>query len=848
MTRDHVLKIRRFVADANLIVEVRDARGPRITSSERYLGPTRAPRLLVLAKADLADPEVTRRWVDRPPPGVDQVLALDLSGRFRGAHRLQTVLEGYQAKVKSALGIVRAVVVGLPNVGKSTLINRLRRRVVARVGDQPGVTRGKLWVEMSTRCFVLDTPGIIEISDELLARSKDEAWKLSILNIVPEAAMEPEDTITGLLEFLSADPGSLTEPTLRKALELGRQPMELLVEVAPRAWPHLPGPPGADRVMRNRNDPILGTPKGRPAPALVLTSTTALLALGVLAVFLVLSWEFLYREIFDRDPGPGPVAGTLARRDLYSPMELKVLLPSRGKETTVLRGERIASRGDKITPDQEAIIRVMRGSTFAVNLSRLWGNMVLTLACAMILMVYVLHLQDNLAARRNHPLLVAVIAGILAVTRLAAYSVTDLELMYLLNPVPIALILIAIFISAEQAVIVNVVLSILAGVLYHHPYAPLGSLAQFQLTAYALLGGLTGIFSCSTKQSQRSDILRAGLAVGLSNAVTILAFNLIFQESYEPPTFLAVFENTWYGLLNGIGCSMVVLGLIPYLEDLFLVTTSTRLLELINPNHPMLQKLISEAPGTYHHSQNVAHLAEKAAEEIGADPYLAKAASYYHDLGKVKRPNYFIENQMGGLNFHDSLTPQLSKLVIHAHTRDGAELGQKHGLPKAITDIMLQHHGTDLVAFFYHRALEGDSDGSVVDEQQYRYPGPKPQTKEAAIIMLADACEAAGRTLRKFSPQAIEGFVSKIINDKFADGQFDECDLTKRDCEILSDCFTRTLVAMHHARIEYPADLAEEAKAAGEGRNGTPTNGRSQSQPEIRPEAINQSNGVVHTK
>jgi len=569
--------------------------------------------------------------------------------------------------------------------------------------------------------------------------------------------------------------------------------------------------------MRNRG----------PRPS-VFTPNVVLLLLGCLAVFLILSWEFVYREVFHRLHGVRPVVGALAKRDVFSPVELKAILPSTGKAIHILRGERIANRGDRVSADQVAILQIVREKSETVNLSNLWGNLLLTLLMALILIVSMHVRSDTIDDRTNYPLLVAVITGILAAAKTASIHAPDLDLMYLLNPMPVALVLIAIFVSSEQAIVADLVLSILCGVLYNNPRSPIEQLPQFQLASYTLIGGLVGIFSCSSKQSERSDILRVGVAIGLTNVVTIMAFNLIAQEGTHPASFAGVYENCWYGFCNGIGCSMMVLGLVPFLEDLFHVTTSTRLLELINPNQPLLQRLITEAPGTFHHSQNVAHLAEKAAEEVDADSILAKAAAYYHDLGKIKRPWYFIENQMGGVNYHDSLTPQLSKLIIHSHTKDGAEIAESFGLPKAITDIMIQHHGTDLVAFFYHQALKEESAPGTVDELSFRYPGPKAQTREAAIIMMADACEAASRTIRKPTPQSIENLVSKIINDKFVDGQFDECDLTKRDCEILASSFTRTLVAMFHARIQYPADLAERARATGEHRtiNGLSGNGK----------------------
>ena len=229
---DRVLKVRRFIDDANLVVEVRDARGPEVTSPTRYIGRVRVPRLVILTKTDLASQPVTRRWVDALSGDGTQVLALDLSGRSRAGDKLLETLTSYIGRVKTTLGIVRAVVVGLPNVGKSTLINRVRRMCVAPTGDQPGVTRGKLWVQVTESLFVLDTPGIIEISDELLKRFGPDGWKLSLLNIVPEKAMEAEDTILGFLEVMMDRAHEITDPVLREHLGSCETPMDVLIEFA----------------------------------------------------------------------------------------------------------------------------------------------------------------------------------------------------------------------------------------------------------------------------------------------------------------------------------------------------------------------------------------------------------------------------------------------------------------------------------------------------------------------------------------------------------------------------------------------------------------------------------------
>ena len=535
---------------------------------------------------------------------------------------------------------------------------------------------------------------------------------------------------------------------------------------------------------------------------LFLNSSTMILSLGILIVVSILSWEFLLTE-FGNHQGPDRWRkGAVATRNLYSPVHFT--FDHEDREIEILAGERILSRGQKIDGRGAAKVRVLMAETTSLNVSNLWGNLLFTLLCTTILVVFLLRSIDHGAPPVHEPLLLVVIVGTLAVAKITV-SYAEGDLLYLVNPVPVALILLSIFATTEVATIVHVILVLLTGVLVVSG----GVDNPFRYTVYLLIGGLSGIFACSSKQSERADILRAGMAIGISNVLCIISQNLIYQDAHLKTGFTDVFHPSWFGFFNGIACSMLVLGLIPFLEDLFQVTTSTRYLELINPNHPCMQKLVTEAPGTYHHSQNVAVLAEKGAELIGADPYLAKAGSYYHDLGKTKRPFYFIENQMGGVNYHDFLSPQLSKLIIHSHTKDGVEIGKRYGIPRAITDIMIQHHGTDVVAFFYHRALQAEGEDAV-DMESFRYPGVKPQTKEAGVIMLADACEAATRTMKKPTPQAIENLVGKIINAKFVDGQFDECDVTKRDFEVLAQSFTKTLVSMYHSRIVYPDEVLDK--------------------------------------
>ncbi|MCA9725368.1 MAG: HDIG domain-containing protein, partial [Kurthia sp.] len=229
--------------------------------------------------------------------------------------------------------------------------------------------------------------------------------------------------------------------------------------------------------------------------------------------------------------------------------------------------------------------------------------------------------------------------------------------------------------------------------------------------------------------------------------------------------------------------------------------SSFRLIELSNPNHPLLKKILMEAPGTYHHSLMVANLAEAACEAIGANGLLARVGCYYHDIGKTRRPGFFVENQMNGLNPHDQLPPDASSDIIIAHVEDGVEILEKHKMPREIIDIAQQHHGTTLVKFFYYKAKELDDQ---VEEEQFRYSGPKPQSKENAIICIADSVEAAVRSMKEPSAEKIRDLVHAIAQDKLMDGQLDECDLSIKELKIIEKVFCETLNGTFHSRIEYP--------------------------------------------
>jgi cyclic-di-AMP phosphodiesterase PgpH len=302
---------------------------------------------------------------------------------------------------------------------------------------------------------------------------------------------------------------------------------------------------------------------------------------------------------------------------------------------------------------------------------------------------------------------------------------------------------------------------------------------------------------------KRTTIINAGIAVGAAQAFTLFLLNSMRFSGLQDYLFI---------FLNGLVSSVVVAGVLPVFEYLFGTITNIKLLELADFNHPVLNRLMLEAPGTYHHSLIVGNLSEAAGKAVGANSLLARIGAYYHDIGKLLKPDYFSENQYLKGNVHETLAPNMSKLVIMNHVKEGAELAKKYRLNRRIADFIRQHHGTSLVYFFYRKALENGGEQEAVNEEVFRYPGPKPDTKEAAIVLLADSVEAATRSLKEPTPAKIEELVHKIVNNKFIDGQLDECDLTLKDLEKIAQVFIHILSGIYHSRVNYPEDHKEKAQ------------------------------------
>jgi putative nucleotidyltransferase with HDIG domain len=353
---------------------------------------------------------------------------------------------------------------------------------------------------------------------------------------------------------------------------------------------------------------------------------------------------------------------------------------------------------------------------------------------------------------------------------------------------------------------------------------------QLELVAYTFFGGMAGIISI--RRGDRLQLfVQAGLMVAIANVLVVATFGFLGSHDAR-----GVIELMGASVLSAAGSAVAAVGTFAVLGSVFGILTVFQLLELANPSQPLLRRLLVETPGTYHHSLMVGNLAERAAEAIGADPLVTRVAAYYHDIGKLANPLAFIENQSGSDNIHDQLDPEMSAQILKAHTADGIDIAYKARLPKSLIAFIPQHHGTAPMSYFYARAkglaaepygglqtAEGTRAAAAVDERKFRHAGPKPQTREAALIMLADGVEASVRSLSSRDEPAIRAMVARIIEERVADGQFDECDLTLRDIEKIKEAFVQQLLGMYHQRIAYPQNKVvelESRRAAGDATGG----------------------------
>jgi cyclic-di-AMP phosphodiesterase PgpH len=480
------------------------------------------------------------------------------------------------------------------------------------------------------------------------------------------------------------------------------------------------------------------------------------------------------------------------------------------------QGETIVREGDKISALDFEVIQAFGLDVPRPDFVRLAGWFVFSDLLVGLLLGWLWRFRPKLWHRSNVLLLVGFL---LAFAAFALKVTADRPGLPFIVPAAAVAILVAILLDGGVALVMAALIALVAGTLN----------SSVEIASYVLLGGMAG--SLAVRRGDRlHNFIEAGVAVAIVNALVVTTFALLGQHDLQGVLELWAASGAAAG-----GSAVAAVGSFAVLGNLFGITTVFQMLELANPSQPLLRRLLLETPGTYHHSLMVGNLAERAAESIGADPLLARVAAYYHDIGKLANPSAFIENQAGIENVHEQLSPDESAQLLKSHVAAGIDIAYADHLPTSLIAFIPQHHGTALMSFFYVKAreeaaapfggletVEGSAAADGVDQRRFRHMGPKPQSKEAAIIMLADGVEASVRSLTARDEPAIRAMVARIIDERLSDGQFDECDLTLRDVERVRESFVAQLLGMYHQRIAYPQNkiVELETRRAAGGRAG----------------------------
>lgn len=457
----------------------------------------------------------------------------------------------------------------------------------------------------------------------------------------------------------------------------------------------------------------------------------------------------------------------------------------------IKKGQMVVRKGDVVTQEQMDVLDAYGLHKQTINL---YGVLANALFCCLMIFVVGAYIAQQESSNLQEPRLLWLLAlltvGVLAISR-AGVGISPY-----LAPVATASLLMGILLEYRLALIVSAFLGLCIGIMTSGTVS-----SDLSPCVVATITGMLAVLSV-TNVSRRGDLVIATLVVWLVNVMAVLVVSLWHNEGLGTLT-----TNTlYYATINGLTASVLAIGALPFLENIFSITTHIRLLELSNhTSEPLLQRLMTEAPGTYHHSMIVANLAESAARAVGADPLLAKVGAFYHDIGKMKAAHFFVENQLGQENPHDRLTPTLSAHIIISHVKDGMEMARTARLPQVVADFIDMHHGDRLVSYFYHKALQR---GEEVQEKDFRYHGRRPRGRENAIVMMADTIEAKARLIADPTQESLDKMVRESVKVIVGDGQLNESDLSLRDIEHISQAFVKTLMSIYHSRIEYPRDIA----------------------------------------
>ncbi len=477
----------------------------------------------------------------------------------------------------------------------------------------------------------------------------------------------------------------------------------------------------------------------------------------------------------------------------------------------IKRGEVIVRAGDKITDAQERRLQQLHGDKHPGNLLATWaGYFILSGLVLFSAYVFVVEFWPQYVAKTKDLAVVAIVLigsfvmiklySILATSLANSFYYFDPSTFILAAPVAAGGILLQVTLGASAVFLFMMCFLLLTGVFLENSWIVLAMIA---------IGNTIGAVSVKSA-ARRSAFIWAGARVATANMIIVVCFMLLFSDFSNAEKASRILWAVIGGLFSGV----LGAGLTPIAEYFGRYITDFKLLELASLDHPLLRELSVQAPGTWNHSTVLGQMAEVAAEAIGANALLTRVGAYYHDIGKAKKPAYFVENQTKE-NRHDKLTPSMSALIIKKHVKEGIDMAKKYNLPPQIIDFIAEHHGTSLIEYFYVKAHKDLEEGEVVDESHYRYAGPKPQSKESGILMLADCVEASSRTLADPTPAKIQGLVQRIINKVFASGELDQSNLTLRDLHLVAKTFTRTLTGIYHRRVEY-SEPAEKGKAKAE--------------------------------